>query len=361
MINGKAWNVMIYEHLENLLTEQGFCKVASNLPEFSFFFRRESAYVNVLHVIDYIPELNITEDQYVHIKEKIRDFFRIKGFNEVHILSLLIGEDIEKAKRLCGNDPFCWLIDSAGNRLMIHENQVADFYGMKGLLEKFLDEISAVPAMEQENAYGPAHGGNAESVKEQIHLSWGNILLVAVNVLLFIICTFTGELVYNIGVFSVMDLIQKGEWYRMISSMFLHVDIGHLVSNMLVLYYLGNAVEKKMGHLPYLILYFVSGLVGNVFSAGYELLTGFYVSSIGASGAVFGVEGALLMLALLHRGKLVEATTGRIAFSIAFSLYCGFTSRNVDNAAHIGGLLMGFLMAGIFWLFTPGEKRKQGS
>lgn len=352
---------MVYGQLENLLAEQGFCKVASNLPEFSFFFRRESAYVNVLHVIDYRPGLYITEDQYVHIKEKILEFFREKGFHEVHILSLLIGEDTEKAKRLCGNDSFCWLIDSARNRLMIHENQVADFYGMKSLLERFLDGISDVPPPEREDIHEPARGGITKSVMEQIRLSWGNILLVTVNVLLFIICTFTGELVYNIGDFSVMDLIQKGEWYRMISSMFLHANIGHLVSNMLILYYIGNVVEKRMGHLPYLVLYFMSGLVGNVFSAGYELLTGYYISSIGASGAVFGVEGALLMLALLHRGKLVEATTGRIAFSIAFSLYCGFTSRNVDNAAHIGGLLMGFLMAGIFWLLTPGEKRKHES
>lgn len=315
--------------------------------------------MNVLHVVDYKPELYITEEQYVHIKEKILEFFRVKGFNEVHILSLLIGEDIEKVKRLCGNDSFCWLIDSAGNRLMIHENQVADFYGMKDLLEKFLDEISTVSSQEQENAYESAHSGKMKSIKSQIRPFWGNILLVAVNVFLFILCTFTGELVYNIGDFSVMDLIQKGEWYRMVSSMFLHADIGHLVSNMLILYYIGNVVEKKIGHLPYLILYFMAGLVGNVFSAGYELLTGYYISAIGASGAVFGVEGALLMLALLHRGKLVEATTGRIAFSIAFSLYCGFTSTNVDNAAHIGGLLMGFLMAGIFWLFTPDEKKKR--
>lgn len=350
---------MVYGQLENLLMEQGFCKVPSNLPEFSFFFRRESAYVNVLHIIDYRPELYITEDQYVHIKEKILEFFRAKGFNEVHILSLLIGEDIEKAKQLCGSDSFCWLIDSARNRLMIHENQVADFYGMKGLLEKFLDEIAATPLTEEGNAYESEYVRNAKPVWEQIRSFWGNMLLVAVNVLLFILCTFTGELIYNIGNFSVMDLIQKGDWYRMVSSMFLHVNIGHLVSNMLILYYIGNAVEKKMGHLPYLILYFMSGLIGNVFSAGYELLTGYYVSSIGASGAVFGVEGALLMLALLHKGKLVEATTGRIAFSIAFSLYCGFTSRNVDNAAHIGGLLMGFLLAGIFWLFTPGEKRNR--
>ncbi len=352
---------MLYGQLECLLTEQGFCKVASNLPEFSFFFRRESAYVNVLHVVDYRPELYITEDQYAHIKKKILDFFREKGFHEVHILSLLIGEDTEKAKRLCGNDPFCWLIDSAGNRLMIHENQMADFYGMKSLLEKFLDEISAASSMGQENVYEPKHTGYTESVKNQLHLFWGNILIVAVNVLVFLLCTFTGNLVYNIGDFSVMDLIQRGDWYRVISSLFLHADIGHLVSNMLILYYIGNVVEKRIGHLPYLVLYFMSGIVGNVFSAGYELFTGHYISSIGASGAVFGVEGALLMMALLHRGKLAGVTTGRIAFSIAFSLYCGFTSRNVDNAAHIGGLLMGFLMAGIFWLFMPGEKGKQGN
>lgn len=352
---------MLYGQLDGLLTEQGFCKVASNLPEFSFFFRRESTYVNVLHVIDYKPGLCITEDQFAHIKEKILEFFREKGFNEVHILSLLIGEDTEKAKQLCGNDPFCWLIDSARNRLMIHENQVADFYGMKNLLEDFLNEISAAPQPAQESVYEPEHSGHMESVKNQFHLFWGNILLVGANVLIFLLCTFTGEMVYNIGDFSVMDLIQRGEWYRMISSMFLHADIGHLVSNMLILYYIGNAVEKRIGHLPYLFLYFISGIVGNVFSAGYELLTGYYISSIGASGAVFGVEGALLMMALLHRGKLAEATTGRIAFSIAFSLYCGFTSRNVDNAAHIGGLLMGFLMAGIFWLFTPDGKKKQRS
>ena len=350
---------MIYGQLDNLLTEQGFCKVPSNLPEFSFFFRRESTYVNVLHVIDYRPGLYITEEQYVHIKDKILEFFRVKGFDEVHILSLLVGEDTEKSKKLCGNDPFCWLIDSAGNRLMIYENQVADFYGMKGMLERFLNEISTAPSPEQESVHEPDHRRHMEAVKEQFHLFWGNMLLVAANVLLFLLCTFTGEMVYNIGDFSVMDLIQRGEWYRMVSSMFLHADIGHLVSNMLILYYIGNAVEKRIGHLPYLFLYFISGIVGNVFSAGYELLTGYYISSIGASGAVFGVEGALLMMALLHRGKLAEATTGRIAFSIAFSLYCGFTSRNVDNAAHIGGLLMGFLMAGIFWLLTPDGKRKQ--
>lgn len=334
---------MVFEQLERFLIEQGFGMVPSNLPEFSFFFHRENAYVNVLHIIDYKQGLYITEDQYVHIKEKIREFFREKGIDEIHILSLLICADTEKAKLLCGNDAFCWLIDSVENRLLIHENQIADFYGMKGILEDFLYELSRMPQAET--------AADADFAGMEYYAA--NILLVAANVILFIICTFTGDLLYNKGAFSVMNLIEDREWYRIFSSMFLHADIGHLVSNMLILYYIGNVIERQVGHFPYMIIYFLSGFIGNVFSAGYEMFTGNYVSSVGASGAVFGIEGALLMLALLHKGKLTEVTTGRIVFSIAFSLYCGFTSSYVNNAAHVGGVITGFLAAGIFWLLLP--------
>lgn len=344
---------MVYEQLERLLIEQGFDKVLSNLPEFSFFFRRENNYVNVLHIIDYKPELYITEDQYTHIKEKIQVFFQKKGILETHILSLIICSDTGKAKQLCGNDAFCWLIDSTENKLLLHENQIADFYGMKGILEKFLYELSKETSAERG---APLDFGNAENGRKYYIC---NILLVIINVFLFILCTFTGDLLYNKGAFSVMNLIEDGEWYRIFTCMFLHMDINHLVSNMLVLYYIGNVIEKQVGHIPYMIIYFLSGFVGSVFSAGYEIITGFYVSSVGASGAVFGVEGALLMLALLHKGKLADVTTGRIVFSIAFSLYCGFTSSHVNNAAHVGGVVMGFLAAGICWLLMPDIRKEE--
>ena len=64
-------------------------------------------------------------------------------------------------------------------------------------------------------------------------------------------------------------------------------------------------------------------------------------------GKVFGVEGALLFLVMAHRGKLESMTAGRVAFAIAFSLYSGFTSVGVNNAAHVGGVLMGFTAAAV--------------
>ena len=354
---------MVFGQLEHLLTEQGFGKVPSNLPEFSFFFRGESTYVNVLYVVDFKQGLYITQDQYWHIREKINDFFGSKGIKSVHILSLLICANLEQAKQICANDAFCWVIDPIGNRLLIYENQVDDFYGIKGILEEFLHDISMMPT----------DGGEATDVGvgigDDMHIDlhgqhkkmpWINIVLVSINVILYIVCTFTGDMLYNIGTFGVMNLIENKEWHRLFTSMFLHADIQHLVSNMLVLYYIGNVVERHIGHMQYMVLYFLSGLAGNIFSAGYELLTDNYISSLGASGAVFGVEGAMLMLAVLNRGKITEITAGRLAFAIAFSLYCGFTSSYVNNMAHIGGVLMGFAAAGIFWLFSGIGKKHGG-
>lgn len=86
---------------------------------------------------------------------------------------------------------------------------------------------------------------------------------------------------------------------------------------------------------------------------GYELLTRDYYTSVGASGAVFGVEGALLMLVILYHGRLEYMTAGRLIFAIVFSLYCGLTSTNVNNAAHIGGILMGFAVMAVIAILCP--------
>lgn len=350
---------MTFEQLDSFLSGQGFFKIPSNLPEFVFFFREENAYVNVLNVIDYKQGLYITQDQYEHLKHTICNFFQERGVHEVHILSLIISTDTEKARLLCKEDAFCWLIQPLENRLLVHENQVADFYGLRNSLENFLYKIFISSETEQ-NLSTPSKKTESYSPMQRVRqLPWVNILLVLCNVILFILCTFTGNLLYNKGAFSVMDLIQNGEWYRIFTCMFLHWDVSHLGSNMLVLYYIGNAVEKQVGHLPYAVIYFLSGISGAVFSMGYELITNTYVRSAGASGAVFGIEGALLMLVLLHRGKWAELTAGRVIFAIAFSLYCGFTSSYVNNAAHIGGVLMGFLVTGIFWLLMPGIRNNQ--
>lgn len=333
-------DILTLEQLETLFFEQGYSKIPSNLPEFNFYCRREAQGINVLNVIDYRRGLYISEDQYAHMKEKVSEFFQHKGEQEIHVMTLVLCEDTQKARKLCEDDSFCWVIDAQAYRLLIHETQVADFYGWKDILEEYLFLLT------QKNRETAQPGAGTK--KNRIHtLSWANIILVAINVIVFLICTFTGDLLYNRGALGIMELVQDRQFYRLFTSMFLHWNAEHLFSNMIVLYYVGAIVERELGTVPYMALYLLSGLMGNLFSVGYELYANLYGSSAGASGAVFGVEGALLLLVMMRRGRMESMTVGRVAFAVAFSLYCGFTSAGVNNAAHVGGVLMGFTAAAV--------------
>ena len=186
-------------------------------------------------------------------------------------------------------------------------------------------------------------GGGMRRYPERI--SWCSAVLTAVNIVVFLACQFYGSILYPEGAFSILYLIRNGEYYRLVTAMFLHADISHLANNMILLYFGGEIVEKTVGRIRYLILFFLSGICGNLFSAVYELSTGSFYESIGASGAVFGLVGGLFYLVLAKKGRAAGMSVQRMVLMIALSLYSGFQSVMVNNAAHLGGLLGGFLLA----------------
>lgn len=174
------------------------------------------------------------------------------------------------------------------------------------------------------------------------------VVLVVVNVLAFFGLSFGGmteDAVYMLehGAMYVPYILENGEYYRLFTSLFLHFGFTHLLNNMVTLVIMGRYVEPLVGKVRFLIIFFISGLGGNLLSGGMELITKDYVVSAGASGAIFGLTGALLGLTLLCRGRVGQLTSRDVLIVVALSLYNGFTSQGVDNAAHIGGLISGFL------------------
>lgn len=103
-------------------------------------------------------------------------------------------------------------------------------------------------------------------------------------------------------------------------------------------------MEKQVGHIAYCFLYLLAGICGNFVSGIWEMKSGQYSVSVGASGAVFGLTGALLVLVLFHKGRLEQIRWQGVILMIALSVYNGFTTDNINNAAHIGGLLTGILI-----------------
>ena len=167
-------------------------------------------------------------------------------------------------------------------------------------------------------------------------------ILVAANVIVYLICTFTGNLLYNIGELDAAAVLLRGEYGRIIYSMFLHAGIDHLFNNMVILFFLGAMIEKVTGHIQLLLIYLLSGIGANICSLLYKVMTMDSMVSVGASGAIFGLDGVLLAWILLDRQAMPDVTPRRVLLMIALSLYSGFTAHNIDNAAHVGGLLTGF-------------------
>lgn len=140
-------------------------------------------------------------------------------------------------------------------------------------------------------------------------------------------------------------LILEGEWWRFFTAMFLHIGFLHLFMNSLALFYLGGAVERIFGSSRFLLIYFVAGLFGSVASFVFNDNI-----SAGASGAIFGLFGALLYFGMRNKRLFFRTFGSSVIVILIINLIFGFAVPMVDNGAHIGGLAGGFAAAAIVGL-----------
>lgn len=194
--------------------------------------------------------------------------------------------------------------------------------------------------------------------KEKAIFNYGKPLLtyffIGLQVLVFILMEFSGgstntSTLIQFGA-KFNPLIIDGEWWRFLTPVILHIGIFHLLMNTLALFYLGTLTEKIFGNTRFLFIYLLAGFTGSVAS--------FLVNpnlSAGASGAIFGLFGALLYFGVTFP-KLFFRTIGmNIIVVLGLNLAFGFTVPGIDNAGHIGGLIGGFAAAGI--VHFPKRKR----
>jgi membrane associated rhomboid family serine protease len=171
------------------------------------------------------------------------------------------------------------------------------------------------------------------------------VVLIAINVVAYLIELtagtgglggVSGKIVANFALFG--PSVAEGEWYRLITSGFLHASLFHVGFNMLLLYFLGRLLEPALGTPRFLALYFASLLAGS-FGA---LLLDPNALTLGASGAVFGLAGATFVIA---RGRGMDAIAGEIGFLIVFNLIFSFVAPRISVGGHLGGLAAGVICA----------------
>ena len=268
---------------------------------------------------------------------------------ENNVLSILITEQPEAVREWTQDNEYFWIWNAITGQFMIFDNQPIDFCGIFHALDDTLMDYYRNIAVGRDWK---------KEIKKWVKPVNGALILSCI--LVFIVTELyyfqTGsDFLIEAGALHALDVWQNKQYYRLISHMFLHGGIEHIINNMLILYFLGNKLEEIISGKKYLLLYFASGILAGIVSMSYNILTDRNVYSVGASGAVFGVIGAMLAVVLLSRGRKAELTGRQMLLFALLSLYGGFAGTGVDNAAHIGGFVFGFLIM----LFMYGKTCKK--
>ena len=174
--------------------------------------------------------------------------------------------------------------------------------------------------------------------------------LIAINILGYMLSAFLSQSLIDMDIEVLVDMgalfgpmtVLDGEWWRLFTAMFLHGGMTHLLMNMFSLYLIGRGVEQYFNTTSYLSIYLFSGLLGGLASLYMHPAS----VGVGASGAIFGIFGAMGGFFIAHRDKIeahTKAFMKEFAIIIGINLVIGFSIPSVDVSAHIGGLIVGFI------------------
>lgn len=229
-------------------------------------------------------------------------------------------------------------------------------------LDVLRQRAGAGPAASRREAH--AEAAFERHLDRLVPLPWALYAVVVANVLVWAMNVAAGlsptrplspEL-FRWGANAASAVVLDGQWWRLLTAAFLHGGIVHLAFNMLGLWEAGKQLCRLLGNAQFALVYAASALAGSAASLHFAAQNSV---SVGASGAVFGVLGALLA-ASMHYRHLVPPTNLRrlwtgLGFFVGYSLLHGFTQENVDNAAHVGGLACGVLLGTV--LLAPIDPR----
>ena len=267
---------------------------------------------------------------------------------ERNLLFLVVTNDPERDKILAQMPGInVWLVDAGSRRLLIYENQPDDFFDLKyGLYQTITETPQA----------------KAQTAVQRKNWPWVTIALIAVNVVWFIILALGGDVgdagyMISKGAAYGPFIFENYQFWRLLTNLFMHFSVRHLLGNMVYLAIVGYSIEQAAGHWRYLAIYLLSGFGASVVSAANYYITGQNTVSAGASGAIYGLIGAAVYLLIKNRGRMRPGILWlRIGIILIFLFYSNFVNTGVDAVAHAAGFVFGILLAIAF----IGGKKKPG-
>lgn len=331
--------------IQDFLLSMGYQKdISHNM----LFVKEEVDVIYLIQITGASYNQYVKKEAYLRNNQRLIFYWNGRTGKPVEILNLIIVPSIkipgimEVAKEIQG----VWLLDEEKHRIVLFEEQDKQFDSLYQPLEDWFQGLQ-----------------EQEETSISIWEYKGTIGLIVINLLVFLWVSQKGDVysssfMFKMGAQSWYAVFYEHEYYRMITSMFLHFGWEHLFNNMLVLGLAGNQLEKKIGTIKFLILYFLSGIMGNLISNFGYAWQGIQAVCAGASGAIYGVLGAILIQLCFQKHGRRQLSPIRIIFLLLMSFYLSVTEGTVDYYAHTGGFLMGILLGALFAFLEKRNNRR---
>jgi len=330
---------MTINEAANLFINKGFRYVKANVSNVYVFLKASANMtMDICLLIDNTKSTFINIDTLGNLCSALERKFIFNGFRNVSSFFMIFSNNVEREKKFLMQPYHFWIFDTSESRLMVFENQPEDYYGLK----KDFEELIFSETQTQSKTPRPII----------------TISLIAINIIIFIIMTFSGgtnnsRYLLEYGASYWKAVYENHEYYRLFTCMFLHFNAEHIMNNMITLAFVGTAVETCLGHIHFLCIYIFSGLGASFLSSLYYMHNSPNVITVsaGASGAIFGILGALIIIALMSKSKRRTLKPMNILLIAVLSISNGYLSSSIDNVAHIGGLLFGIILTFLSCLY----------
>ncbi|WP_312101121.1 rhomboid family intramembrane serine protease [Lachnoclostridium sp.] len=395
----------LYNKILEYFLSNGCQRLQVNASGMDVLYQTKLEQCTVYWLIEIYNGTEILNDQYQNIKRQIETAFLSRGYQKVLVHAILCTKNTDAVMKICRMSESACIVDMLQFRLMLFEGQARDENGIFRGLEQLISEYGrsyftshgkqnstyrngnyqdgfGTDYQHHQGSQGAYQQGNSNYQTDTSYrgnngnfqsgtsyqrnngifsrIGIATIIIIAINAAVFFYTDLSGnyDKIVSKGCIFWPLIKYHNEYYRLFTYQFLHANISHLANNMLILAIMGSTLERHVGKFKYLLIYFLSGIVAGIASMSYNMQKGLLSNSIGASGAIFGVIGAIALIVVVNKGRLETIGTRQIIIFIALSLYGGFTSQGVDNAAHVGGLLAGFFIAMLVYRKKRGRIRE---
>lgn len=297
---------------------------------------------DTVYVVVIGSDRNLDAESLKRFNDKILLDVSMHSHVSVRLLNILVTPDgvfSDTTMNIVESLDGVWLFTEDCGKLYVFENQPEDFDDLYELIDK------------------QTKADNDKSMRTLAGM-FGIItpVLVALNIIVYAADKYasgiTGgaDLCYRLAI-NVEAIHSEGQYYRFFTSIFTHFGLEHLFGNMVVLIALGARIEGIAGRVNYFIIYITTGLVGSVLSYADCYYNDTYDYAAGASGAIFGLLGVLVVIAVANKGRVRDLSLTNMLILLILTVVNGFLSEGIDNVAHVGGFAAG-LIAGVLLMLT---------